>query len=1755
MARTAVPKGKGSGRAVPSATNGGDAPTSERGDGPAPPSNGQTPDARISGPALARVEQALRAAAGGDFSVRLPARRKDSIGALEAAYNQLAARNAALEAELVRVGQIIGREGRMTERARLQGAEGAWGRTIDSVNGLIDDLVRPTTEVARVIVAVAEGDLSQKMALEIEGRPVKGEFARIGTTVNSMVDQLSSFADEVTRVAREVGTEGKLGGQAVVPGVAGTWKDLTDSVNFMASNLTDQVRNIAQVTTAVANGDLSQEITVDVKGEILELKDTINTMVDQLRSFAAEVTRVAREVGTEGILGGQAEVEGVAGTWKDLTDNVNFMARNLTDQVRNIADVTTAVANGDLGRKITVDARGEILELKNTVNTMVDQLSAFADQVTQVAREVGTEGKLGGQAVVPGVAGTWKDLTDNVNFMASNLTDQVRNIAQVTTAVANGDLSQKITVDVKGEVLELKKTVNTMVDQLSAFADEVTRVAREVGTEGKLGGQAEVAGVSGTWSDLTDNVNFMASNLTSQVRNIAQVTTAVAQGDLSKKITVDARGEILELKDTINTMVDQLRSFAAEVTRVAREVGTEGILGGQAEVEGVSGTWKGLTENVNLMASNLTTQVRSIATVTTAVANGDLSRKINVDVKGEVAALAETINRMVDQLRSFAAEVTRVAREVGTEGALGGQAEVEGVAGTWKDLTDNVNFMARNLTDQVRNIAQVATAVANGDLTQTITVDARGEILQLKQTLNRMVAQLSSFADEVTRVAREVGTEGKLGGQAEVEGVSGTWRRLTENVNQLAGNLTTQVRSIAEVSTAVTQGDLTRSISVEAQGEVAELKDNINQMIANLRETTQRNAEQDWLKSNLASISGLLQGQRDLAAVTQLIMSEVTATVNAQHGAFFLAEPTAELDTELVLVASYGYTPRRGQIADRFDIGEGLVGQAAFERKTIALTDVPQDYIKVGSGLGEAAPADILVMPVLFEDQVLGVIELASLRPFSDVNRDFLDRITETIGVVLNTIRANMRTEELLEQSQGLTQELQKQSEELRNTNDELQEKASLLSEQNRDIEIKNEEIELARRGLEDKAAQLALSSKYKSEFLANMSHELRTPLNSMLILSKLLAANDDGLLTDRQVEFAHTIHSAGNDLLSLINDILDLSKVEAGRMEVDMAPVALSDIYEDAERAFRQVAEQKSLEFTVEIDPALPPSIVSDEQRLGQILKNLLSNAFKFTNKGGVTLAIGRAQPAGFGFWSDTLRAAEHVISFAVTDTGVGIPDDKLSAIFEAFQQADGTTSRKYGGTGLGLSISREIARLLGGEIQVESTPGEGSKFELFLPLTERVVDAVIEPRGGGELLLAAPPAPGNGGPPPALEEPPGDDSSLLVPDDRVVLVIDSKTERARSLMDAVHAQGAKGVIAARPTAGLGMAREHRPAAVVLAGEMARVEPVLGQLKKHPDTRHVPVVMIGDAAARIDALRAGAAVFLEDPVDDEALKLTLVELERMGDVPHRRIALIEESDERLEEETVELLGGADNVALERVDAAEAVDRLRSDPYDLAVVVVGEHAAHTIELLREVTVDEDLRERRMIAYLPSKLPNTDRARIDALSKTAVMAVADSPERLVDRAAVFLHRVEAQLPTPTRRMIGALRTGNAPLQGRKVLVIDDDIRNVFALTSTLEQRGMKVVFAENGREGIDRLLQHANTDLILLDIMMPEMDGYETARAIRSMPRFEHLPIISLTAKAMKGDREKAIAAGASDYITKPVDIDQLVSMMRVWLDA
>ncbi|WP_439386191.1 HAMP domain-containing protein [Amycolatopsis lexingtonensis] len=1532
-----------------------------------------TTESQSEAAALERLLVAVRDLGDGNFRRRLVPHGDGISAQLAVAFNDIAERNQRLVSELLRVRTAVGQEGRLLERLEGEVGPGGWSTAVDAVNGLVEDLTRPAIELERVLGGVADGDLSQPMTLTLDGRPLQGAYAtlaktvngliaqlsrfaaevtrlsreiagegRLGgqavvpgvsgtwrdltdsvnfmadnlteqvrniaqvttavargdltqkinvdargeilelkNTINTMVDQLSAFADEVTRVSREVGSDGKLGGQAQVPGVAGTWRDLTDSVNLMADNLTDQVRGISQVATAVANGDLTKKIDVDARGEILQLKNTLNTMVDQLSAFAGEVTRVAREVGSEGKLGGQAEVAGAAGTWRSLTDSVNQMADNLTDQVRNISHVTTAVAKGDLTQKITVDARGEILELKTTMNTMVDQLSAFADEVTRVAREVGTEGQLGGQAQVPGVAGTWRDLTGSVNFMANNLTTQVRNIAQVATAVARGDLTQKIAVDARGEILELKTTLNTMVDQLSAFADEVTRVAREVGTEGKLGGQAAVPGVAGTWKDLTDNVNFMANNLTDQVRNIATVTSAVAKGDLTQKITVDARGEILELKTTLNTMVDQLSAFADEVTRVAREVGTEGILGGQATVRGVAGTWKDLTDNVNVMATNLTDQVRSIATVATGVANGDLSKKISIVAQGEVAALAETLNGMVETLRAFADEVTRVSREVGTEGILGGQARVPGVAGTWKDLTENVNFMAHNLTSQVRNISQVTTAVAKGDLTKKIDVDARGEILELKTTMNTMVDQLSAFASEVTRVAREVGTEGKLGGQAEVDGVSGTWQRLTESVNQLAGNLTTQVRAIAQVATAVTAGDLTRHITVDASGEVADLKDNINQMIANLKETTRTNREQDWLKTNLAQLSGRMQGHRDLASVAALILSELAPLVRAQQGAFFLARDDDRDGTVLECIAAYGLAQSRAGL--RFGMGESLIGQAAVDQRTILVHNAPPEYALISSGLGSAAPVNLIVLPVLFQGEVLGVLELASVNEFSTVHQDLLEQLRHTIGVNVNTILSNSRTEALLTESQRLAQELRARSEqlqaqqgELRRSNTELAEKAALLAQQNRDIEVKNSEIEQARQELEERAGQLTVASQYKTEFMANMSHELRTPLNSALILAKLLSENPEGNLTEKQIQFAKTIYAAGSDLQQLINDILDLAKVEAGRLDMQMSDITLPELVDYVESLCRPLTADKGLEFAVHIDPPVPGSVHTDEHRLQQILRNLLSNAAKFTDEGGVRLHIRAADPAEVE--QEALRNAPGIIAFAVEDTGIGIPEEKLAVIFEAFRQADGTTSRKYGGTGLGLNISQQLTELLGGELRVVSEPGVGSTFTLYLPVAAaNLVDPAV----------TAPPSP------------------------------------------------------------------------------------------------------------------------------------------------------------------------------------------------------------------------------------KLP----------------------------------------PVPSTVLVAAPDVTPKRFHGEKVLIVDDDLRNVFALAAVLEQAGLDVIYAETGVDGIRALERNEDTALVLMDVMMPELDGNATIAAIRAEAANADLPVIAVTAKATAEDRARTLASGADDYITKPVDTDKLLDVIAASLEA
>ncbi|RAY16051.1 hybrid sensor histidine kinase/response regulator [Actinomadura craniellae] len=1325
----------------------------------------------------------------------------------------------------------------------------------------------------------------------------EGAVAEAAALLDEIRENGAHLAGGISEVRREIGREGHVR-ERLAPGtLKGSWASAVNDTNAVIDKLTDLVTGMGRVVEAVAAGDLSQRVELRVggrpmRGELLRMGRSVNQMVEQLDQFTWEVTQVAREVGTEGRLGGQAPLRGMSGRWRDVTSAVNVMASRLTAQVRDIAVVTTAVAQGDLTRQVTVEATGELQELKLTVNTMVDQLSAFADEVTRVAREVGTEGRLGGQANVRGVSGVWKDLTDNVNGMASNLTTQVRNISQVANAVVAGDLSRKITVDAQGEILDLKLAMNTMVDQLSAFADEVTRVAREVGTEGQLGGQAQVQNVSGVWRDLTDNVNGMASNLTYQVRNIAQVATAVAQGDLSKKITVDAQGEILQLKDTLNTMVDQLSAFADEVTRVAREVGTEGRLGGQAQVHGVSGVWRDLTDNVNGMANNLTAQVRNIAQVTTAVAQGDLTKKITVDAQGEILQLKDTLNAMVDQLSAFADEVTRVAREVGTEGQLGGQAQVRGVRGVWRDLTDSVDSMASNLTAQVRNIAQVTTAVAHGDLTKKIDVDARGEILELKTTINTMVDTLSSFSSEVTRVAREVGSEGRLGGQAEVEGVSGTWKRLTQSVNELASNLTTQVRAIAEVASGVAQGDLTRSITVEARGEVAELKDNVNLMVANLRETTRANEEQDWLKTNLARIGGLMQGHRDPMQVAGLIMSELTPTVSAQYGAFYLARPGEDGPT-LTLIAGYGV--RRDTIGSKsFALGEGLIGQSAIERRPITITDAPGDYVKIGTGLGSAAPTNIVVLPIVFEGEVLGAIELAGFTAFSKVHMAFFDQFAENLGVTINAIIANTRTESLLGESQRLAQELQERSDELqrqqaelRRSNAELEEKAALLAKQNRAIEIQNFQIEQARRTLEDRAEQLAMSSRYKSEFLANMSHELRTPLNSLLVLAKLLSENPGGNLTDKQVEFARTIHDSGTDLLQLINDILDLTKVEAGKMEVHPQRLALAKLVDYVDATFRPMAVDQGLEFGVEVADDVPGMVYTDGQRLQQVLRNLLSNAVKFTSEGSVRLSIGRARDDE-QFAARTLRAAPEVVAFRVIDTGIGISEDKLQLIFEAFQQADGTTSRRYGGTGLGLSISRNIAHLLRGEIHAASRPGEGSVFTLFLP--------TLYDDGPQEQSWA--------------EEP-----SETVP-------------------------------------------EPRPPA------------------------------------------------------------------------------------------------------------------------------------------PVSVD-----------------------------TPVEMVEEPPAEYLD----------------------------AVLSGRKVLVVDDDVRNVFALTSVLEGYGMEVLYAEDGQAGIDLLQRHPDVALVLMDVMMPGLDGYATTEVIRGMPQFTDLPIIVITAKVMKGDREKSLASGASDYVPKPVDVDHLLEVMRTWL--
>jgi CheY-like chemotaxis protein/HAMP domain-containing protein len=1207
---------------------------------------------------------------------------------------------------------------------------------------------------------------------------------------------------------------------------------------------------------------------------------------------------------------------------------------------------------------------------------------------------------------------------------------------------------------------------------------------------------------------------------------------------------VDVRGEILLLKETLNTMVEQLRSFAAEVTRVAREVGTDGRLGGQAVVPGVAGTWKDLTDNVNLLAANLTTQVRNIAEVTTAVARGDLSRKITVDVKGEILELKNTINTMVDQLNAFASEVTRVAREVGTEGKLGGQAQVPGVAGTWKDLTDTVNVMAANLTEQVRGIVKVVTAVADGDLKLNLAVNSKGEVAALAETINNMTDTLAIFADQVTSVAREVGVEGRLGGQANVPGAAGTWKDLTGNVNLLAANLTTQVRAIAEVATAVTKGDLTRSIQVDARGEVAELEDNINTMIGNLRLTTERNTEQDWLKTNLARFTNMLQGQRDLATVGRILLSELTMLVDAQQGVLYQHEPEAP---GLRLLATYADDRANGH-PERIGIGEGLIGQCAKDKRRLVVADVPSDATPIGSGLFKVAPRNIVVLPVLFEGQAKAVIELASVSRFTTLQLSFLEQLTAGIGIVLNSIEATMQTEGLLKQSQQLATELQTQQTELQQTNEKLEQKAQQLAEQNVEVERKNQEIEQARRALEEKATELALTSKYKSEFLANMSHELRTPLNSILILGQQLGDNPDGNLTSRQIEFARTIHGAGTDLQNLISDILDLSKIESGTVSIDAEEVVFAALVGAVARPFRHEAERRRLSFEVSIDPNLTPSMVTDSKRLQQVLKNLLSNAFKFTEHGGVKLSVSQAA-SGWNSDHPTLKQAPTVVAFEVSDTGIGIPSDKQRLIFEAFQQADAGTSRKYGGTGLGLAISRELSNLLGGEIQLRSASGIGSTFTLYLPL--KFPGASLSNRIAGTSLSPAPPLP------PVAErvvEQISDDRFQLQQGDMVLLIVEDDPHYARVMVDLARDNGFKVLVAHRGADALTLARHYRPSAVSLDVFLPDMLgwTVLNQLKQDPDTRHIPVQIITLDEDRQHGLARGAFSFMSKPVNAHDLHAALTRIKDYATPRRKRLLLVE--DNVVEQRSVAELIGHDDVDIIMAGrGAEALEILRQSPCDCVVLDLKLPDMSGFDVLEKIRDDAALSDLPVVVFTGRALSAEEDVKLHTMARSVVVKGVESPERLLDETALFLHRVVADLPVAKQQMIERLHSSDEDLLGQTALLVDDDSRNIFALSSVLERHGMKVLSATTGNEAVALIDAPNDIAIVLMDIMMPGMDGYQTMQMIRENPALRRLPIIALTAKAMKGDREKCLDAGASDYLAKPVNTEQLLSALRLWL--
>jgi CheY-like chemotaxis protein/signal transduction histidine kinase/HAMP domain-containing protein len=1026
-------------------------------------------------------------------------------------------------------------------------------------------------------------------------------------------------------------------------------------------------------------------------------------------------------------------------------------------------------------------------------------------------------------------------------------------------------------------------------------------------------------------------------------------------------------------------------------------------------------------------------------------------------------------------------------------------------------------------------------------------VTSKGEVAALAETINNMTETLANFADQVTTVAREVGVEGRLGGQANVPGASGTWKDLTGNVNLLAANLTTQVRAIAEVATAVTKGDLTRSIQVEARGELSELKDNINTMIGNLRLTTERNTDQDWLKTNLAKFTNMLQGQRDLVAVGRMLLSELTPLVNAQMSVIYQMEGET---TFLRLIASYADHAVDGHPSE-IRLGEGLVGQCASDKRSVLITDIVESVVPISSALMQMTPRNIIVLPVLFENQVKAVIELSSLRSFTELEIAFLEQLTSNIGIVLNSLEATMQTESLLKQSQQLATELQTQQKELQQTNEQLEQKAQQLAEQNVEVERKNQEIEQARRALEEKATELALTSKYKSEFLANMSHELRTPLNSILILGQQLSENPDKNLTGKQVEFARTIHGAGTDLLNLISDILDLSKIESGTVTVEAEEISFVNVTEAVARPFRHEADNRNLSFEVQVDPKLDRTILTDSKRLQQVLKNLLSNAFKFTERGGVRLNVSLVS----GGWSSghpVLGQAPSVVAFEVADSGIGIPAEKQRIIFEAFQQADASTSRKYGGTGLGLAISRELSNLLGGEIHLRSTPGVGSTFTLYLP-TRYVGPAMstVRPQPGAQPLTVR----GLSLPSPERPiEPVVDDRRSIEAGDTVLLIVEDDPHYARILVDLAHDEGFKVLVAMRGEDAIDLANEYRPTAVsldVFLPDMLGWN-VLSQLKQNPLTRHIPVQIVTLDDDRQHGLARGAFSFVSKPTTTEGVQAALSRIRAYAQPRKRRLLVIEDNEaERLS--IGELLGHDDIEIATAETGSDALALLREEPADCIVLDLRLPDMSGFEVLEHLRNEPTLSDIPVVVFTGRELSAEEDAQLHTMARSIVVKGVESPERLLDETALFLHRIVTDLPESKQKLLERLTSSDEDLIGRTVLLVDDDARNIFALSSILERRGMNVLTATTGKEAISLVESTDDLAIVLMDIMMPEMDGYETIGEIRKDPKFRRLPIIALTAKAMKGDREKCLDAGASDYLAKPVNTEQLLSALRMWL--